>query len=110
MIKRIVKLSFAPDKVGDFLVIFAESENKIRQFYGCHHLELWRAKTPDHIFFTYSYWENENALEAYRHSDLFKNTWAKTKLLFNDKPEAWSVVVVKEDTNTNNIPPETNTK
>ena len=109
MIKRIVKLSFAPDKVANFLAIFAASENNIRQFSGCQHLELWRAQRPDHIFFTYSYWENEKALEAYRHSDLFRTTWAKTKPLFNDKPEAWSVAVVI-DPNTNNSPSETNTK
>ena len=30
-------------------------------------------------------------LENYRNSALFKNVWAKTKVLFNDKPQAWSV-------------------
>jgi len=30
-------------------------------------------------------------LEAYRQSELFKNVWSKTKPLFNDKPQAWSV-------------------
>jgi hypothetical protein len=30
-------------------------------------------------------------LETYRHSELFKEVWSKTKPLFNAKPEAWSV-------------------
>ena len=43
------------------------------------------------MFFTYSYWEAQENLDSYRQSDLFKNVWAKTKILFNDKPQAWSV-------------------
>ncbi len=109
MIKRIVKLSFELEKIDDFLTIFEESKSKIRQFPGCHHLELLRCKAPNHIFFTYSYWEDETTLDTYRHSDLFKTTWAKTKQLFNDKAEAWSVAVVF-DSFTNNIPGETNNR
>ena len=43
------------------------------------------------IFFTYSYWNDEQDLENYRKSELFKTVWAKTKMFFNDKPLAWSV-------------------
>ncbi len=46
--------------------------------------------------FTYSYWESEAHLNTYRHSDLFRETWAKTKVLFADKPEAWSIEVSDE--------------
>ena len=94
MIKRIVKLSFEPNHISSFLEIFESSKHQIRQFPGCHHLELLRCKSPDNIFFTYSYWESEAALNDYRHSELFKLTWSKTKQLFNDKPEAWSVDVI----------------
>ncbi|MFZ0490789.1 MAG: antibiotic biosynthesis monooxygenase, partial [Salegentibacter sp.] len=34
---------------------------------------------------------DEAALENYRNSELFKEVWAKTKVFFNDRPEAWSV-------------------
>ena len=54
-------------------------------------LELYQDKTNPELFFTYSYWEREEDLENYRNSALFKNVWAKTKVLFNDKPQAWSV-------------------
>ena len=90
-LKRIVKLSFQPEKVKDFLEIFRESKYQIRSFPGCLHLELWNNKAEPNVFFTYSFWENELALEAYRESELFKATWKKTKALFNDKPQAWSV-------------------
>ena len=96
MIKRIVKLTFQPDKTDEFLDIFHSSKEKIRHFEGCHHLELWRAKNQSNIFFTYSYWADETALNNYRYSDLFKQTWQKTKLLFEDKPQAWSVELLAQ--------------
>jgi quinol monooxygenase YgiN len=44
-----------------------------------------------HIYYTYSKWEDEEALENYRRSVLFTTTWAKTKVLFAAKPEAVSL-------------------
>lgn len=94
MIKRIVKLSFKPENVEAFQQIFAESKNKIAGMPGCHSVELLRCTDPDHVFFTYSFWDSEEDLNAYRYSDLFQKTWAKTKILFNDRPLAWSTEMV----------------
>jgi len=94
MIKRIVKLTFKEEKVDTFLENFEKNKLKIRNFAGCHHLELWRDTRQPNIFFTYSYWENEESLNTYRHSELFKNVWRKTKILFSDKPQAWSINVI----------------
>lgn len=91
MIRRIVKMTFEPNACARFLEVFENSKEKIRAFPGCRHLELWRAKAPNNLFMTYSHWDSEAALEDYRHSDLFKTTWAKTKPLFADRPEAWSL-------------------
>ncbi|MBU2940413.1 antibiotic biosynthesis monooxygenase [Lacinutrix sp. C3R15] len=91
MFVRIVKMSFEPSKTEVFLENFNEKKEKIRNFKGCRFLELYRDKQQDNIFFTYSYWETEADLENYRHSNLFKDVWSKTKPLFNAKPEAWSV-------------------
>jgi autoinducer 2-degrading protein len=93
MIRRIVKMTFHPEQVDTFLQVFEQRKAAIRAFEGCEHLELLRCTEPDHIFFTYSYWRAPADLEAYRHSDLFKATWAKTKVLFSDKPQAWSTTV-----------------
>jgi quinol monooxygenase YgiN len=96
MVKRLVKLTFRADKTEDFVEIFNNSKNFIRNTEGCLHLELLNDIANPHIFFTLSFWENEAALKAYRQSDLFKTTWAKTKILFADKPDAWSTHVYEK--------------
>ena len=94
MIRRIVKLTFAEKNCDTFLTIFEDSKDKIRAFPGCTHLELWRCKNPSNVFMTYSHWLSEADLENYRHSELFKKTWAKTKVLFSDRPQAWSMDLI----------------
>jgi len=91
MFVRIVKMSFHPEHIETFLSNFDEKKEYIRKSAGCRLLELYRGKQHSNIFFTYSYWDTEHDLENYRNSDLFKEVWAQTKILFNDKPEAWSV-------------------
>jgi len=91
MFVRIVKMSFEEKHIETFLENFHNNKQDIRNFKGCRFLELYRDQNQPTIFFTYSYWDNESDLEHYRHSDLFKGVWAKTKPLFNAKPEAWSV-------------------
>jgi autoinducer 2-degrading protein len=90
MIVRIVKLSFRPDAVEEFMTIFHESKSLIRNAPGCLRLELLQDTNQPNVLSTYSWWNHENDLENYRHSSLFIDTWAKTKPLFNDKPQAWS--------------------
>ncbi|MDX5319643.1 MAG: antibiotic biosynthesis monooxygenase [Bacteroidota bacterium] len=90
MITRIVKMSFREEAIPEFLAIFEASKDKIRAFPGNCHVEMLQAIHEPNICFTYSLWESEEALNAYRHSELFESTWAATKVLFNDKPEAWS--------------------
>ncbi len=97
MLVRIVKMTFREDAVDDFIALFNESKEKIRLFPGCNHLILLQGRDADrHIFTTYSHWDNAQALEHYRQSDLFKKTWAQTKVLFNGRPEAMSFVQIAE--------------
>ena len=91
MFVRIVKLSFAEENIATFLANFETIKYKIRNFEGNQLLELYQDKHNSNVFFTYSYWDSESDLENYRNSELFKGIWAKTKPLFNAKPEAWSV-------------------
>jgi quinol monooxygenase YgiN len=94
MIKRIVKMTFRPNQVDTFLnEVFAQSKSAIRAFPGCHSMELLRDINRTNVLFTLSIWESPEHLEQYRQSPLFQATWAKTKILFDDKPEAWSAVV-----------------
>lgn len=94
MFVRIVKMEFQEDKIDFFLKNFERVKEKIRSFSGCLHLELYRDKKQQHIFFTYSKWNKESDLENYRKSALFKKVWSETKPLFLNKAEAWSVDVL----------------
>lgn len=96
MIKRIVKLTFHAENTEAFITIFENSKSLIRSFPGCQHVELLRDKKQPSIFFTFSLWDSESALENYRQSELFQNTWKKTKALFSDKPAAWTVELLGE--------------
>lgn len=97
MIKRIVKLTFREEAVDAFLhEVFEPSKSRIRAFPGCRHMELLRHLQRPNVMFTLSHWDDEAALEAYRQSELFQSTWEKTKALFAEKAEAWSVEVLDE--------------
>ncbi|MCC5916875.1 MAG: antibiotic biosynthesis monooxygenase [Cryomorphaceae bacterium] len=91
MIIRIVKMQFDPEKVDAFQQIFHANKHRIQEFSGCNQVDLLRDITNDNVFFTYSHWEDTEALENYRNSDTFRDIWSKTKVLFNSAPEAWSV-------------------
>ena len=94
MIKRFVKMTFKDDCIERFKDIFNASKDLIAAMEGCSHVELLQDINNPAIFFTFSIWEDPKYLEAYRHSELFEGVWAKTKVLFGDKPEAWSVKVL----------------
>ncbi len=96
MIVRVVQMTFRPEKVKEFTTLFYERKHIIRDFAGCTHLELWQDSKDENVFFTYSMWDSEAALNHYRFSEFFKDTWGKTKALFADKPQAWSVSVVSK--------------
>jgi quinol monooxygenase YgiN len=95
MIKRIVKMTFKPEAVNTFIQdVFEQSKANIRAFPGCRHMELLRYTEQPAVLFTLSIWDSAEALEAYRQSELFGQTWAKTKALFAEKADAWSLNIV----------------
>jgi quinol monooxygenase YgiN len=96
MLIRVVRMTFRENAVEEFLVNFDSNKEKIRGFRGCHHLELWRDENQKNIFMTYSHWENEEALDQYRDSELFKSVWGATKPLFSEKPIAFSSKKIQE--------------
>ena len=91
MLIRVLKMSFIDEAIHDFLQLFEERKQQIKDFDGFMHVELWQDRLHPHIFFTYSHWVTSAALEHYRTSSFFADTWQKTKQLFCDRPEAWSV-------------------
>jgi len=93
-IHRIVKMTFLPEKVNDFLDVFEFSKEKIRNRPGCLSLQLIQDPLKPNVLFTSSIWESESDLESYRDSELFIETWRKTKIHFSEKAEAKSYVLL----------------
>jgi len=88
-------MTFDPDRLDDFRAVFDESAPQIRAFEGCHHLELWRDADAPAVRTTHSHWADAEALDRYRHSDLFGATWAVVKPMFAARPVAHSYVVAR---------------
>ena len=91
MLVRIVKLTFKTEHIHEFEGIFEASNELISNFEGCVSVDLLQDIANPNVFFTYSHWQSEDHLNAYRNSKVFKTIWGKTKILFSDKPEAWSL-------------------
>lgn len=89
-------MTFKQTETSVFEKIFAESKEKIRAMNGCQYLALHKDHHHSNIYYTISKWDSQDALDTYRHSDLFKKTWARTKILFSDKPSAHSLDMVTE--------------
>ncbi len=82
------------DKREDFKEIFYTTQPLIANFDGCLGVELKVDATLPDVIYTVSRWRSVEDLEIYRHSELFKSTWAKTKVLFKEKAMAYSLVDV----------------
>jgi quinol monooxygenase YgiN len=91
MLIRIVKMTFKADETSRFLEMFEQIKVKIRNVEGCEYLELMEDYDDPNSYSTYSKWRDEQALEAYRRSELFDGVWVKTKSMFAKKPIAFSL-------------------
>ncbi|WP_425636040.1 putative quinol monooxygenase [Algoriphagus yeomjeoni] len=96
MLIRVVRMTFKPEGVAEFLENFQANKKSIRNSPGCHYLELWQDENEKNIFLTHSHWESEEMLNQYRDSELFKTVWSFTKTLFSEKPLAFSSRKVEE--------------
>ena len=90
MLVRVVRMTFRPEAVPDFLALFERTAPRIRAAPGCHRLDLWRDAADPARFATHSLWTDAAALDAYRASSLFRTTWAATKPLFAEPATATS--------------------
>lgn len=87
-------MTFDKGRVSDFLEVFNHSKDQIANFPGCHGLKLLQDTAEPNVYYTFSLWVNDASLQQYRKSDLFKSTWAQTRILFEAKPQAWSTIVI----------------
>ncbi len=91
MLLRIVKMTFRHEEIANFIELFKARKHQIRATAGCLHVELLQDQLHQNIFFTWSHWANAEALENYRNSAFFAETWQLTKYFFAVSAEAWSV-------------------
>lgn len=91
MINRIVKIRFNEDFSCEFEQIFIETKPLILKQKGCISVTMMKNIHQKNEFFTYSLWKNEEDLNNYRNTELFKSVWKKLKSNFSTKPEAWSL-------------------
>jgi len=89
---RIVRMSFIPELVPEFLEMFYETQPKIASMEGCLSVEIMQDISQSNVYYTLSRWRSEADLNAYRSSGLFKITWTKTKAMFQDKPLVYSLI------------------
>lgn len=84
-------MEFKEEFIPEFLDNFEKNKTIIRNFEGCSHLELYCDEDNPSIYFTYSYWDSDDSLQAYRSSGTFRKIWSETKPGFRKKAEAWSL-------------------
>lgn len=95
MILRIVRMEFTEETIDQFERLFSTYQSDIRHFPGCKALELHGDPGNKLVRYTHSRWESTEALEAYRHSEIFSIVWPQTKVLFGAKPLAYSLSLLK---------------
>ena len=92
MLLRTVRMTFHPGRVAAFRALFDATRERIAAAPGCRSLELWQDPRYASILTTVSLWDGPDALDAYRASALFRETWARTTPLFAAPPVAASHV------------------
>ena len=89
-------MDLLPGTEGQFLDIFDTVKKQIRASEGCLGLEVLRSVEEGSVsVWTISLWESEKALDQYRSSPLFKETWSAVKPLFSGKAKAWTLTSIE---------------
>ncbi len=91
MLIRIVRMHFTEAGVDEFLEIFNQNKEAIRNFPGCSHLQLLKDSDDPNCYTTLSHWDRPESLENYRKSALFGSVWGRVKTLFSERTQAFSL-------------------
>jgi heme-degrading monooxygenase HmoA len=84
-------MHFTEAGVDEFLEIFNQNKNAIRNFPGCSHLQLLKDHHDTNCYTTLSHWDNITSLDNYRKSELFGRVWGRVKTLFSERSQAFSL-------------------
>ena len=91
MLILIVRMHFTEAGVDEFLDIFNQHKQAIKNFPGCTHLQLLKDADDPNCFSTLSHWNGPDDLENYRKSELFGSVWGRVKTLFSERTQAFSL-------------------
>lgn len=91
MLIRIVRMHFTEAGIDEFLEIFNDNKEAIRNFPGCSHLQLLKDSEDSYCYTTLSHWDRSESLENYRKSALFGGVWGRVKTLFSERTQAFSL-------------------
>lgn len=96
MITRIVKLTVKPEAIEAFTTHYSIFKDYVLSQEGCHSLHLSQTTDgPSNVYYTFSIWGSEAALDAYRHTEKFKTEiWPSLKACFQERAEAASFVKI----------------
>ena len=84
-------MHFTEAGVEEFLDIFNQHKDAIRNFPGCTHLQLLKDADDSLCYTTLSHWRAPEDLESYRKSELFGSVWGRVKTLFAERSQAFSL-------------------
>ncbi len=92
MVIRLVRMRFRSEEVERFLALYDRAYPVIVKQPGCHSVQLVREVNDPTAFATWSVWNDEASLDAYRRSAFFRNFsfWPEVKALFRLPAEAVS--------------------
>lgn len=91
MLYRVVHMVFQEDKIKDFIHEFYKKQALIEANEGCHKVYLMEDTRNKNAMATWSLWETEEHLNAYRNSEMFAETWKTVKPMFSEKAKAYSL-------------------
>jgi heme-degrading monooxygenase HmoA len=84
-------MHFREDELENFLNYFESIQDSIKAMPGMVELNLYRDIHTKNQVFTLSTWKDESDLINYRTSSLFADVWPRTKALFSQPAQAWSL-------------------
>ena len=96
MILRIVKMNVNSSHVDDFASVFQSVKPRILTQEGCLSVRLFHDAESPNVIFTVSRWTSVEALDAYRSTSFFQDTWMKVKVFFDGPTQVWSLLEFEE--------------
>ena len=95
MIKRVVRLTLKDDaSINAFQEIYRSRNPFTKGVKGCREVKVLKDVDHDDVYYTFSIWDSNEDLEAYRQSNYFAETWPMVKAQLAKRAEAFSMTEI----------------